>query len=971
MATDVKAVGSLLVSNGLTPFTLVDGFPYLVIEYFKSDLIGRPTDVELRISTPTEEVLPIKAVEGITDIEEDDNRVYKFRWRFVHTIVVIPATIVQTYFSESMNHPHYTVHPLEYKSYCSYLKSFQDGNDGYPILYFCDRNQNHTLTGMITVTNILPNTTSEVLNSFDLPAIMDAINTHGSGDIKRGNQKLDTGLASGRCQVRRKKWYGVAGPNILKGTQDPVIKQMRQQLYKLLFVGVPSEWVGRVYYDPERQSLFEVDSDCHWRKGTQIHACRAATSTTFSRLCIHRDSHNDNADPCFAPVMVASWLLLIDNLPTRIALITYSRRSVSETMKKIKKYKPAIEQISNFYGKMKDAGRHCIYQGIFLQEYKTMGNCDLTAVRLPPNCDTCLHWSSMGADALLQINRKYRPSYQQGLALLLSVCASNSPDYFRVITNRILGNEDFGKSYFKKEPVQIAIEVYEMIFGFKKESTRRGQKLLGQRHQPCGNIQASRTDIELSLQNLIKVCDEVTAWNKKRSLGRNKDVRDSYNVVLSTFCNGTLEGGIYGAGPLIANKLIQVGALVGLFPFQYLMQSKIAVSTRTFGYLSSVFNLHDVDTDSPILLDAIAAMTDTNVRIAEGTCCKAAQAWSAQKKGIPSRSSDTLYPEMSILTTQLQSSGRLRTLVIEETTASKVAEVHPSDLCWSSNGTTVVTLWSQQQSYWMGTRQPVKTARKDCQETVETKTSTDENIVARGMNMGNTCPVVSAGNNKRKRITKTKSTQKSSPRGGTISKTRHNDFKGVVFRLPTQAEVLLTFLECRRPFNKWKLLAQALGRHRSSSASKKDIHLQQLTNDMFVPSILFNKNVYYPPIPSSTWKESKFEVTDAGRVSFPNPRVARMYTILKFLQENYFLGLQKYFSELLKSNGFAFVSQYYKPGSRNRDPLKMIVFYDNDTQRAIEPMAVCLLLRNNVGVFALVDDFGAAIQDESFFFNIT
>jgi hypothetical protein len=47
-----------------------------------------------------------------------------------------------------------------------------------------------------------------------------------------------------------------------------------------------------------------------------------------------------------------------------------------------------------------------------------------------------------------------------------------------------------------------------------------------------------------------------------------------------------------------------------------------------------------------------------------------------------------------------------------------------------------------------------------------------------------------------------------------------------------------------------------------------------------------------------------------------------------------------------------------------------VVFYDNDTQKAIEPMAVCFLVRNLMGVFALVDDFGRVIPEESIVFEV-
>jgi hypothetical protein len=99
-----------------------------------------------------------------------------------------------------------------------------------------------------------------------------------------------------------------------------------------------------------------------------------------------------------------------------------------------------------------------------------------------------------------------------------------------------------------------------------------------------------------------------------------------------------------------------------------------------------------------------------------------------------------------------------------------------------------------------------------------------------------------------------------------------------------------------------------------------------------------------------------------GTVSFPNQRVAIFYTVMKFLLEKYHGGMVDYFSEMLATHQCEFVPQTYKVGSRMCDPIKMIVFYDNDKQNQVEMMAVCLLLRKKQGVFALVDDFGRVME---------
>jgi hypothetical protein len=265
--------------------------------------------------------------------------------------------------------------------------------------------------------------------------------------------------------------------------------------------------------DKEKQRYFEIDEDRLDSNGIQIHSCRTSLGQKFSHLSIHRDSQNDNDNLCFAPVLVASWLIMVDSVPSRLAIITYSRKFVSETLQKIKKYGPAIRHVTEFYHEMKHKGRAEITKDIFLQNYVTAGNCNLHAARIPPHMDTCVHWSAMGADALIKLNRQYQITYQQGLALLYSVCASNSPDYFRLITNKLLKDKNLGKAYFEKDAVFIAIDCYEMIFSFKKDTSHGKQNLLGQRHQPCANKQGTRSDIAGSLNNLITCCNVLCAWD--------------------------------------------------------------------------------------------------------------------------------------------------------------------------------------------------------------------------------------------------------------------------------------------------------------------------------------------------------------------------------------------------------------------------------------------------------------------------
>ena len=116
-------------------------FPYLVIEYFKDDLRKPPSDIKLHITAQDRIASKLKSRYCKTNdsmeatpivLDAQDNRVFHGRWEHICLIVIVQQSKTQTYFSESLNHAHYSLHPLEYKSYISLLKSFQKQNHGQP-----------------------------------------------------------------------------------------------------------------------------------------------------------------------------------------------------------------------------------------------------------------------------------------------------------------------------------------------------------------------------------------------------------------------------------------------------------------------------------------------------------------------------------------------------------------------------------------------------------------------------------------------------------------------------------------------------------------------------------------------------------------------------------------------------------------------------------------------------------------------
>lgn len=132
---------------------------------------------------------------------------------------------------------------------------------------------------------------------------------------------------------------------------------------------------------------------------------------------------------------------------------------------------------------------------------------------------------------------------------------------------------------------------------------------------------------------------------------------------------------------------------------------------------------------------------------------------------------------------------------------------------------------------------------------------------------------------------------------------------------------------------------------------------------LWIPSIKKKEGVvYHPPVPTRSWGESAYEKVDAGYPGFYVKDVAVRYTVIMLVMKNFDDALKPFLCNLLKKCTCNFEPQRLFVAPRRRDPMKMIVLYDND-KRKIEPTAVCLQISPNEGLFALVDDFGKIMRD--------
>jgi hypothetical protein len=427
---------------------------------------------------------------------------------------------------------------------------------------------------------------------------------------------------------------------------------------------------------------------------------------------------------------------------------------------------------------------------------------------------------------------------------------------------------------------------------------------------------------------------------------------------------------------------------------------------NTYEFLKTNYTFTREEIDSPILLDAIAFMTDTNPRVAEGACCKAGREWHS-KSGSNSekRWVDTIYHDMSILTVRSGKSGRLNGIAIFEITRAGERVVEPSELQWLSGGNIKDTPWSKCCGYWAETLDGPTTVKKK-------KTSEKKKYSSKKK----TPPKVTAGKSLRKRklthsqelppakrrISKIKKSvalkkqgSTSSPSDSSVQCTGRPEMKTLsgtsqsslvlniprnkklTWKYPSQADVLGCSDKSRILFPLMNLFSRALGIPKGVTAQKTRVsYTRTKTEDgkrAVIPFVTCKDGSRYdPPVPNRNWKNTFFERLPEGKVCFPNSKSAFPYTVLHFIQSHFKSGFEKYLSETLEWNSCEFTPRRATMKTNERYPKKMIVFYSHEDRNTKEqfPVAICLNIDNENGAFVPVDNFGKPYKTSKYIFPI-
>jgi hypothetical protein len=209
-------------------------------------------------------------------------------------------------------------------------------------------------------------------------------------------------------------------------------------------------------------------------------------------------------------------------------------------------------------------------------------------------------------------------------------------------------------------------------------------------------------------------------------------------------------------------------------------------------------------------------------------CCKASQEHNLLANGHETRATDTIYHGMSILIPRLCHTDDISSLTIMEVTATGTTQVDLADLCWNSDTGVIETGWVNTLGYWLGSaKRPV--ARESMKVRRER--------LAKQKQARSLCAFQLKGQRKNR---KSKFPVQHVPTPGLWTR----------FNYPLQPDVLLSFVECHKPFNKWRLLGTALGKR---AASHRDVMIERHMNNkvrLYSARIHVEETSNYQPPPT-------------------------------------------------------------------------------------------------------------------------
>jgi hypothetical protein len=545
--------------------------------------------------------------------------------------------LFKLYFASRLDLPHYQV-PVESLEF--YVNSISESYTDMKWEIYNDCTKNYR-GDFLNVINKPSRKIASTFQKLPLDDIAEFVLKSGSSDGQRKNKFCDVGFASDQNTGRSVESNGISKPRVLEHSCNPLLATAAAALSSVIDNIVPSRLRFKAYRDEKRQKEFADTLS----PGNLFEAIRFALTNEDHILDIHEDSSND-PDILFSGVATFSkWLPLSDGKWWRLSIIGYSRRSVPRYLSRKSKYNDIINKVVAFAHSLPQ-DRLVISQSLL----HFPSNSKASMHHLSPHCNKCVYLSAY-ADCIEQLRTAFDLTIWHMLALIYNVVDSESPIYFRKVTESLLtmaSSKKYCKELHLDQPAEFGVVFYNLLWDLKDRKTASGNKhrVPGQRHQPHNNIRQPNFVVNISIQNLFRVYLGVKGLHPKQ-LG---DCH-YFGRTVSRLEESFEKGGAYGAGPLTAQHITGVSCLLGIFPLSFLDHAEIGQSTASYKYLKREYGLIDHMEDTRQILEALSTVLGSSFFICENLVCKWVQSKRKTEAGaeIACPYTDTIFKHQVIL----------------------------------------------------------------------------------------------------------------------------------------------------------------------------------------------------------------------------------------------------------------------------------------------------------------------------------
>jgi hypothetical protein len=545
---------------------IVESFPIVVIELPKPSY-SLQSKISMRVAS--------RKMGGL--MYSGPTRLFPARWKHISVFYMLELSKESFYLAQSLSHhPHYSILRSELPAFDEELTAFLKKNGSSQVRRI-SQHENFQDDYIVVINDFqkFP-VIANFLASIDDADLLQSVVTQARVDTNRGNSKLDFGYASGQNLMRGA--FGTTVPRILDKSHEPPFLIVQKELSVII------DLVCNLLSLPLYQH--RVD-DFHTKFCHKLHpegnipAWRVATSHSNQVLEVHEDSNNDSR-PLMSPVGVFSRLYCTEHGPLRLTKIAYSRKSLFDSTVRESILLPIVQEFLTWENSQPDLLKRTSSK-LFDQ---TPNSAIPGAIEFPCHLERSVGVSPY-IHATCELQRMLSLNQHQCIAIIYHCVTSESPFFFySVFEKTTKASHAQHRLLSNMSPVQLGVwfhdEMQQLITANKDSDLHL---VLPRRHQPHNGRVTKTCNIELSIHNLIELCDQFSFLETAEA---SKQFYHSKAVAI--MMKSAQDGGCHACGGLTSQTLLYSLACLGLIPISVCRWGELA-GTETAGYLEDQYQL--------------------------------------------------------------------------------------------------------------------------------------------------------------------------------------------------------------------------------------------------------------------------------------------------------------------------------------------------------------------------------------------